>query len=66
MNGTIEYKGYEVIAKHNKKFISQIKDNLHLCEQRGQMGNDLMHEPPIRFVHETYDSMIEFMNENPR
>lgn len=66
MEKQIEYNGYEIIETHNKKIVAQIKNNLHVCEQRGQMRNMLMHEPPIKFVFTNYDTMINFINENKR
>lgn len=74
MNQQAEYKGYEVIAMHNKKIVAQIKNNKHhsivneiIDTKTGQRGRfNLSHIPPIRFVFLTYDKMVAFIDENPR
>lgn len=66
MSQISEYKGYEIVETRNKKFVSQIKNNLHTSQNLGNMGNKLLYEPPIKFVHKNYESMIEFMDSNPK
>lgn len=62
----INYKGYEIVATHNKKIVAQIKNNLHTMQDRGFMNSNMKYEPAIRFVFTNYDKMISFIDANPR
>lgn len=64
MEKQIEYRGYEIIATHNKKIVAQIKNNKHKSERIGY--ETMQHEPPIRFIFSNYNTMESFINENPR
>lgn len=66
MEKQIEYKGYEVLAIQNKRIVAQIKSNLFMSEKKTDFGNKLYYEPPTTFKFNSYDSMVKFIDKNPR
>lgn len=58
----IEYKGYLIIATINKKIKAIIKNNI-FEEKRIYSPR---YENPITFLFSSYDSMVKFIDENPK
>lgn len=69
-----QYKGYEVVGTRNKNILARIQNNKHhsnvneiVDTKTGQRGRfNLSYIPPIEFVFTSYDTMVRFIDENPR
>lgn len=64
----MEYKGYSVIGIENKKIVAQITDNKHYSTSTEFFGKkiNIFYEPPIKFIFKNYDTMVKFIDENPK
>lgn len=74
MNQLLQYKGYEIVGTRNKKIVATIINNIqhsHVNEivdmKSGQRGRfNLSYIPPVAFVFVNYETMVRFIDENPR